>query len=228
MQKIPGWEHKLMKKYLIISAAVLLLAAGCSKTTSVSNPTTPTPTPVASSSPTPLTPAGWKNYTTPQYNYFIAFPSDFAFTLDYSQVKPLSYIPACDQTMVGCVYYSAAAYKGTNFDSAGVSVNIDPTINTEADCYNFSVATNEAQKQVADVTINGVAFKSATGGDAGAGHFAQVQVYRNFHNNQCFELDQRVGYTDIGNYPSGTVTQFDQAGVWQKLQDIINTFVFTK
>jgi hypothetical protein len=218
-----------MKKYLIISATILLLAAGCSKTSTVTNPPVPTPTPVVSSSPTPLTPAGWKNYTTPQYNYFIAFPSDFSFSLDYNQVKPLSYIPACDQDMVGCAYYSATAYKGTNFDSAGVSVNIDPTLNTEADCYNFAVPTNEAQTPVVpDITINGTVFKSATGGDAGAGHFAKVQVYRNFHNNQCFEIDRRVGYTDIGNYPTGTVSQFDENGVWQKLQDIINTFVFTK
>ncbi len=128
--------------------------------------------------------------------------------------------------MVACVYLSRDAYQGTNFDGAGVSINIDPTLITEAKCYNFKVSTNPAQTLVSDVTINGIVFKSATGSDAGAGHFEKLQIYRNFHNASCYEISQHVGSTNIDNYPAGTIQPFDENAVWQKLESVIQTFKF--
>jgi hypothetical protein len=219
-----------MKKFFIISAAVLLLTAGCNKTVNNQAPqqnqnNQPSQNSQATSSP--ANQSDWNTYASPaKYGFSIQYPKDFGFNTSYDQIKPLSYIPVCDETTVGCIVYSGDKYKGTNFDGAGVSINILKDLNTESKCYNFKVATNEAQNQVADVTINGVIFKSATGTQGAAGHFDKSQIYRNFRNGMCYELAQRVASTDIGNYPEGTIKEFNENEVWNNLKQILSTFKF--
>jgi hypothetical protein len=209
-----------MKKYFI-AASIVLLASACSKPVAV----TPAPAP----SPTPNPAQSLNTYTSPdKYGFSIQYSNDLGFSTDLSQVQALTYIPVCDANMVACVYISKDKYPSTNFDGAGVSINIDPSLNTQAKCYNFSVPTNAAQTPGPDTTINGVVFKSATGGDAGAGHFDNVKVYRNFHNSQCYEISEHISSTNIDNYPAGTVTQFNQTDVSQKLEAVAQTFIFTK
>lgn len=216
-----------MKKYFII-ASIVLLASACSKQPVVTQPTPPVQTPPVTTAPPADPTAGWTSYKSPdKYSFSFKYPSDFGFNTDVNQVKGLAYIPVCDDAMVACAYLAGNTYPKTNFDGAGISVNVYPDLKTAVQCYNFKVATNAAQNQVPDVSINGVVFKSATGGDAGAGHSEQVQVYRNFHNNQCYEISQHIGSTAIGNYPEGTVTQFNTDEVTQKLQGVVNTFEFS-
>jgi hypothetical protein len=217
-----------MKKIFFLSFLALLTAASCGKKSEpiLNNPNPPEES-QATSSPVDVT-AGWNQYVSPtKYSFSIKYPSDFGFNTNNSQIQSLGYIPVCDQTTVGCIFYTGNTYTGTNFESAGVSINFNKSLDTEAKCYNFKVSTNEAQTAAADVTINGVTFKSATGGGAGAGHFMKTQEYRNFRNNLCYEITQRVGSTNIGNYEPGTVKEFNENEVWQKLQLIINTFKFS-
>jgi hypothetical protein len=175
------------------------------------------------------TSAELNTYTSPsKYGFSIKYPSDFIFTTSLAQLKPISYIPVCDEGTVACAYLTGDKYPGTNFDGAGVSINIDPALNTQTKCYNFKVSTNPAQNQQPDVAINGVVFKSATGGDAGAGHSEEVKVYRNFRNSWCYEISAHVGSTNIGNYEPGVVKQFDKNAVWEKLQGVVNSFKFTE
>lgn len=205
-------------------SVTILLAAGCNKVTQNNQNNQPAQNQQSSSTQSDQT-ANWDSYASPaKYGFSIKYPADFGFNTDYNKIKTLGYIPVCDELTVACVFYTGNAYKGTNFEDAGVSVNINKNLNTEAKCYNFKVSTNEAQTPVADVDINGVTFKSATGGDAAAGHFMKTQEYRNFHNGQCYEIAQRVGSTNIGNYTPGTIKEFDQSQVWQKLQEVVNTF----
>ena len=159
--------------------------------------------------------------------FSLEYPKDFSLQTDYTKVKILGYLPVCDATMAACAYYTGDAYKGTNFENAGVSINILKILDSQAKCYNFTVSTNEAQTTAGTITINGIAFNSATGGDAGAGHSMKTQVYRNFHNGQCYEIAQRIGITNIGNYTPGTIKEFDQSALWQRLQGIVSSFVFS-
>jgi hypothetical protein len=222
-----------MKKIFLPLAVFALIAAGCNKAPQLNYPSGATSSPqtnTGSPSSTPVSNPGTdeNTYVSPsKLGFSIKYPSDFVFSTDYSKVQALGYIPVCDQTMVACMFYSGDAYKGTNFEDAGVSVNILSALNTQAKCYNFKVSTNEAQQPVADVTLGGIVFKSAIGGDAAAGHAMKTQQYRNFHNNQCYEIAQRLGSTNIGNYAPGTIQPFNQGDVWQKLQGIVTTFQFT-
>jgi|GEM_PF-2441332 len=217
-----------MKKTLTFAVLVVLVAAGCNK---IGNNK---PQQDQNNNQQPQNQqqdqaADWNFYTSPAKNGFsIKYPADFGFNTNYDQIRNLGYIPVCDENMKACVFYTGGAYKDTNFEDAGVSINVDPNLNTEAKCYDFKTPANEAQTLVADVIINGVDFKSATGGQGAAGHFMKTQEYRNFHNGQCYEIVQRVGSTNIGNYPKGTVREFDQGGIWQKLQSIVETFRFVQ
>jgi len=217
-----------MKKALTLAALVVLVAAGCNKIGNNQPQQDQNNNQEPQNQQQDQT-VGWNSYTSPvKYDFSIKYPADFGFNTDYNQIKSLGYIPVCDENTKACVFYTGDAYKGTNFEDAGVSINIDPNLNTEAKCYDFKVLTNEAQTLAADVTINGVDFKSATGGQGAAGHFMKTQEYRNFHNGQCYEIAQRLGSTNIGNYPEGTIREFDQEGVWQKLQSIVETFRFVQ
>jgi hypothetical protein len=190
---------------------------------------TPTPTPTTSGNIN----QGMNNYTSPdKYGFSIDYSESFGFTTDINQVKGLSYIPVCDEKMVACVFIKKEDYPGTNFDGAGVSINMLNTELrqswTEFDCYNFKDSTNSAQNEDGVVKINGVDFRVAHGGDAGAGHSQILKLYRNFHNGLCYEIAAHVGSTSIGNYEPGTVKQFDEAKVWERLQNVVNSFIFTK
>ena len=209
-----------MKK-IFIFASIILLAASCARQRPAVN----------NQPPVPLQPAGpyegWNTYNSPdKYGFSIKYPGDLGFDTNIEHVRALAYIPVCDEGMAACVYISRDKYPGTNFDGAGVSVNIQNSLNTEAKCYDFKVSTNAAQNPGGDVSINGVSFKSATGGDAATGHFDKIQVYRNFHDGTCYEISTHIGSTNLGNYPPGTVKQFDENQVWQKLQGVVNTFMF--
>jgi hypothetical protein len=167
-------------------------------------------------------------YTDSKNGYSLTYSATkFDFTADKEKIGQLSYIPICPETTVGCVFYMGTDYKGTNFGAAGVSVNIDPTLNTEAKCYNFKVSTNAAQQEAGTTTINGVNFRSATGGEGATGHFIKIQIYRNFHNKRCYEIQQSFVYTNIDNYEPGTVKEFNMEEVWQ-LQPIVQSFEFVE
>lgn len=210
------------KKYLII-ASIVFLAAACSKQS-----TQPQSGPVQNP-PTTLQPTDdWQSYTSAQNDFVIKYPNNFSVSTDINKVRPLTYIPVCDDTMVSCVYYSGSEYKGTNFDGAGVSVNILSDLNTEGECYKFNVPTNEAQTSVGDITINAVTFKSAIGGGAATGHYDKVQVYRNFRSNKCYEIAQTLASTSIGVYEPGAIKAFNEDKVWNELADIVKTFEFVK
>lgn len=210
-----------MKKTVII-ASILLLAVSCGRNAR------PIPRPVQNPPATVQPTDDWQSYTGVQNDFVIKYPVDFLVSIDINKVRPLSYIPVCGDTMVACVYYSGMGYKGTNFDGAGISINILKNLNTEAKCYNFDISTNEAQKSVADITINSLAFKSAIGGGAATGHYDRVQVYRNFHNSKCYEIAQTLAFISIGVYEPGAVKAFNEDKVWNLLTDIVKTFAFIK
>src|SRR5581483_12293852 len=50
------------------------------------------------------------------------YTQNFGLATAPGQIVTKSYIPACDPQLNYCVYYNAATYQGTNFDSAGLRV----------------------------------------------------------------------------------------------------------
>lgn len=205
-----------MTKILLFSTALLLAVAGSQQYLGQNQQPQTTHAGHAETS-------SWNSYSPPKYDFSIKYPNDFSL-----ESGPKRGDICFEETRVACVFYSGKAYTGTNLRGAGVSINIAPSLDSQAKCYNFENLSFEMEGAVADVTINGVSFKSATGGEGSMGRSDEVRIYRNFHNNRCYELEQRVASGNIANYDPGTIKKFNRDRIWRELQDIVGTFSFTK
>ena len=77
-------------------------------------------------------------------------------------------------------------------------------------------------------TINGATWNVFTSADAGAGNFYESKTFRTVHGDTCFEMVELLHSGNIGNYPAGTVVEFDKAKFQGMLETIAHTFTFTK
>ncbi|HVV38965.1 MAG TPA: MliC family protein [Candidatus Paceibacterota bacterium] len=105
---------------------------------------------------------------------------------------------------------------GTNLSSdTGLSVEWLPNArNCTGDIF---VAENvKAQK----VTENGVSYSVATTSGAGAGNLYEETVYAISGSKPCTAVRYFVHSGNIGNYPAGTVTEFDRAGLMAQFDKI--------
>jgi hypothetical protein len=159
----------------------------------------------------------------------IAFPipTDFGLAVTQQQIPVNSYIPPCDQDFNYCLYYIGSAYTGTNFESAGIRIEKRTDLTTTATCLNTAptgysnftpTTTTETDYSVSEFTPLG---------DAAAGHFSTGTLYRLEFNGACYEFETRVGQSDFGNYPSGTIQQFtsaDETSLQTEIHNLLDSF----
>lgn len=182
---------------MLITAAMLLLAAGCNTANQTSAPA-PTnnnqsdATPPAQTTPPEITPP-----QTQSNNVFI--DSSRKISLDYSGLSmqaetPGSYIPPQNNFSgeipnLLTLYLNPSIYKGTNLESGWFNLATAPYKNADA-CYD-RVATenkrfyNQARKVQGNTWYYGLPNPQ---GSAAAGHSALVETYRLYKDNTCYEV----------------------------------------
>lgn len=189
----------------------------------------PVPSPVVIVSPSPMDLTGsWETYTDDQYGFEFKYPKTLSIytASDSAKIKLLSFIPVCDtDKSVVCVHYSNENFPGTNFEGAGLAVNIIKDASTKESCDMFSSNEDKTTE-----TINGVSYAVGTWGGAATGHQSADKTYRTFQGNTCFELNLRIS-TDSSdvNLPTGTVKTFTDANkekVVDELLQVLSTFKF--
>jgi hypothetical protein len=215
-----------MQKKLLVIFSVLFLAAACTKQASIPNSGNPEAgAQIVEKNNQALNLSEWNSYQSPpKYGFSIKYPQDFGFNTDLRKIGKTSYIPICDEgikTVIGCVYYTGDLYQGTNFGSAGVEVSIIKGLSAPAECYIFGTA--QPQK----VLINGVEFVYAEENEGAAGHFSSDKIYRSLKGSDCYQLRARITSANRDNYTPGTVKSFDSQQVWNKIDPIVNSFLFT-
>jgi hypothetical protein len=174
--------------------------------------------------PTGTAPAGSQNVS--DGTITLTYPTaNFGLATSQQQITIHSYIPPCDGDLNYCLYYTGAAYQGTNFESAGIRVQKRTDLTTQAACLNapptgFSnftpTSTSATDYSVSEFTPIG---------NAGAGHFAKGTLYRLSYNGACYEFETRIGQSQFTNYPSGTIQQFtdaEQASLQTEVVGILN------
>ncbi|HET8574982.1 MAG TPA: hypothetical protein VFM02_02290 [Candidatus Paceibacterota bacterium] len=178
-------------------------------------------------------PNGWTVFSDEADGFRLAYPSD-----DFAVVKKSekisaefsSYIPPCGEgsgDFLGCVYFTGKEYSGTNFGSAGVSVQVLKNATTEQECEageNVPVKTATHQE-----SINGQNFFVFESGDAAMSHQSDDILYQVWHNNQCFQIDARLTSSVYEVYATGTIQKFtdqDKQKLESSLQSIVQTFSF--
>jgi hypothetical protein len=76
-----------------------------------------------------------------------------------------------------------------------------------------------------DTTVNGVNFTKSEATGVGAGNVYEQVYLRAVHNDSCYEVTYFVHYGNIGNYPTGTVTEFDRTALYQQLDEILASLI---
>jgi hypothetical protein len=159
-----------------------------------------------------------------------SIPADFGMATDPQQILVTAYIPPCNSDFIYCLYYNGTEYQGTNFETAGLRIEKRADITTERTCLDtppegFSTSTTPARTATADAYATSV-FSNV--GDAGAGHVAQGTLYRLYvrANSSCYEFETRIGNTQFGNYPEGSIREFteaNKAAVQAKLNNVLKS-----
>ncbi|MES2059686.1 MAG: hypothetical protein V4438_01510 [Patescibacteria group bacterium] len=160
--------------------------------------------------------------------------SEFGLATNASQMPANSYIPACDPDFEYCFYHIGDAYKGTNFESAGIRV-AKLGYTSESQCLGTPPSGFDSSKAPSG-TKNGDVYASSEFsniGDAAAGHYASGDEYRLFlrSNSSCYQFDTRIGETQYANYPAGSIKKFtdsDRSNLNSKLRSIINNISLPK
>ncbi len=152
--------------------------------------------------------------------------ADFALATSSQNIAVHPYIPPCDADLDYCLYYIGTAYQGTNFESAGIRVEKRTDLMTQAACLT-TPPTGFSNFTPTSTTVGDYSVSEFTPiGNAGAGHFAKGTLYRLAYNGACYEFETRIGQSDFGNYPSGTIQQFtdaEQASLQSKILGILNS-----
>ena len=169
--------------------------------------------------------SGWQTYRSPDYGFTIDYPSNMKFFSGHPSIAEAqqSYIPICDESTVACFEYDGAEYKETNFQAAGLSVNILRDARTEQDCNKIDTG----QFPIKTKTINGVSFHYGTTGSVGLSNGKSGPSYRAFYQNVCFEIAVGIAETSLGAYDPGAITAFNSTRLEKLLEEMVQTFRFT-
>jgi hypothetical protein len=169
------------------------------------------------------TPADWQTYRSPDYGFTISYPASMKFYAPSGQDGgPGPSI--CSWETVACFGYIGRNYEGTNFEAAGLSVNVLRGARTEQDCDDIRQIPYGAAAR--SETINGVRFHSGYLVDAGLSRYEGGPAYRVFHRNVCFEIATGTAYVSLAGFDPGTVKSFNPAKLTQLLREMVYTFRF--
>ncbi len=123
---------------------------------------------------------------------------------------------------IGIIAIPKEFYPNTNFIDAKVFVSMFEK-STMADCGTYG------DKKLTDYRkINSVDFYTAEFMGAAAGNQYESKVYRTIRGSACYEIVLTLHTGNIGNYPEGEVEEVDKDDAWKRLDNILETFTFTK
>ncbi len=182
---------------VVIIAIIFVVRQGRETTPSAYTPPTETPSTPASD-------------TTSDGTISFSRPADFGLAVTMEQIPVSSYIPPCIE-FTYCLYYSGAAYVGSNFESAGLSIlnrSSGPDFSTQTACLTIQPdGYSGLSPKIAHHTDYAIGVFAPIG-DAAAGHYANGEEYRLFTDGKCYQFDIRIGETQFANYPAGTIKEF--------------------
>jgi hypothetical protein len=168
-------------------------------------------------------PVGWRTYHSPEYGFTVSYPASMKFYAPSGQDGGPG--PSICSWTVACFGYIGRDYEGTNFEAAGLSVNVLRDARTEQDCDDIRQIPNGAAAK--SETINGVRFHSGYLVDAGLSHYEGGPAYRVFHQNVCFEVAAMIASTSFGAYDPGAIKEFHPAKLEKLLGQMVHTIHFS-
>jgi hypothetical protein len=169
-------------------------------------------------------PVGWRTYHSPEYGFTVSYPPSFRFYASGRRDGPGGYIPICLDTTVACFGYTGTEYEGTNFEAAGIAVNVLRDARTEQECDKPDSVRRPIPAK--SETVHGIRFHYGDSGEGGLSHFAGGPAYRIFYQNVCFEIAARIADVSLGAFDPGTIKSLDPAKLNRLLEQMVHTFQF--
>ena len=167
---------------------------------------------------------GGHTYRNPDYGFTISYPPSIKPVNSARGENTGGYARVCDDTTIACFAYTGQAYKGTNFEGAGIAINILREANAQQ-CNNIATAAYP-QPTPRSESIHGTLFRVGDTGEGGMSHEQSITAYRTVYQNVCFEIRTQINTVSLGAYDPGTLKPFHPARLNALLRDMAHTFRF--
>ncbi len=157
-------------------------------------------------------------FSDPRYLVGLSYTDEFAPT-DVQIPVNLKGTPLLTLSFIDSTFYSPR----TNLSEAYLllAVTADPAIVSTC----TQPSTQVAETVTGQVSINNHAFTRSEFSGAAAGNRYDQVTYRTVWADKCIEMVSLVHSTNIGNYPPGTVVEYDRAALQSKFEAVLNTFL---
>ncbi len=192
---------------IVIAAIAAFIFRGQLKAVFSSGPTAP----IVATSTDPL--ASWQTYATTTFGF--KYPMGYTLNASYTndKVSPGKLIHGVSVTV------PATVATGTNLsaDSYFAVEQLPRANKCTGDIY------LSANVQAVNQTIGGVEYSVASSSGAAAGNRYEEVVYAVASSSPCTAVRYYVHSTAIGNYPEGTVREFDRAALLSEFDKIRGT-----
>jgi hypothetical protein len=121
------------------------------------------------------------------------------------------------------VFVGSEYFETTNLREADLVVNVSQNPEIVGRC----LEPAPYEEALGKLILDGVPFLGIRYGDAGAGSFYEVQIYRAVHEGTCYEILFFIHSFDTGVYgPDTKVQEYDHAGALAHLREVLLTFRF--
>ena len=121
-------------------------------------------------------------------------------------------------------FIDSKAYDKTNLSEVYLFVSSASDAQTVSTCTEPNQSGGGPEQIIGNEIVNGFTFVHSTSEGAGAGNYYEQEIYRMVNKNVCYEVIYFTHSTNIGNYPPGTVTEFDSDAITKKLYGVFSTF----
>lgn len=183
--------------------------------------TTATPSPLATNLPEIISGVKSLLYENKEFGFQLQYPEGS----DVKKEGSEGFLRVTQNGAVAArIFLSDSLFKGTNLNEAAVVVGVSSDNDAISKC-NKAVDTQE--QDLGTTNINGVSFHAFAATGAAAGNLYESKIYRTIHNGSCYEIVDMLHSGNIGNYPAGSVKEFDKPKFSGILESITRTFIFT-
>ena len=149
-------------------------------------------------------------------------------SLSYTDIFAPAFFPGAQVSRIKpelvLQFIDTQSYTNTNLNEAYFLFGSSTDPQALATCTETNPSSGP-EAIVGNVTINGVSFTKSQGTGVGAGNDYEVTHYRTAYNGTCYEITYFIHSGNIGNYPPGTVNEFDHAALLQKFDQILSTLL---
>jgi len=159
-----------------------------------------------------------KVYSDGVVGFSIRYPADYSLNASY---KYQALGPGKDISGVKFTI-PASLTTGTNLSSfdTGVSVEFIPAVQ---DCKASLFLGNTVNVQT--ITDNNIEYSFASTAQGAAGNIYEENVWAIMSTNPCIAVRYFIHSTNIGNYPTGSVVEFDKASLINQFDSIRHTLI---